>query len=419
MFEYNFKNIFIGQIKQLLNSFNLPQCKILVEGKPITIFEGSTYIVKDSLLLAKYTKKFNSYVYDENDFMFLDAYDVNKSLFNLTKTLPIRNNQYDTETHEQLGNYLRFQRDYFNIDLMSMYNCLTTDLAYNLNIKTSKINFDSSDSAYKIYVVPIKLWNKYAIAIDCATSVEVVAGFYKGRNQLSSTNSNNLTTLYTNSYRKLSGLQLNRPIVYDNLLKYITSDSASTDTIKSWYNKESDLKLFIKVPYTNKSSIVVLELNSDVELDINNVTNTISPNNTFLSNYKLKYRKLIVNYKDVDSVPNSIFNSNLQLLEKNDCTQHPFADRLIEYIIKNAITPIDNYSLNIERVETNLIKKKVLDTYTPHMEYTDTLRKLIYLKSMEKEMLDNYFDVIGYVDKDVEDVVVGTSDMTSTLKGGL
>lgn len=55
-----------------------------------------------------------------------------KHLF--TKTLEIRNNRYDSYTHYYLGEYLRFLRDYNQLDLMSLYNCFGNERVDNLRV---------------------------------------------------------------------------------------------------------------------------------------------------------------------------------------------------------------------------------------------------------------------------------------------
>lgn len=52
----------------------------------------------------------------------------------------------------------------------------------------------------------------------------------------------------------------------------------------------------------------------------------------------------------------------LQLLRINSGTSHPFADRLMEYLTKNAITGDDDISDNIERVQQTMSFAKWTNT---------------------------------------------------------
>ncbi|MBO7078474.1 MAG: hypothetical protein J6W64_01530 [Bacilli bacterium] len=64
----------------------------------------------------------------------------------------------------------------------------------------------------------------------------------------------------------------------------------------------------------------------------------------------------ITNFEDIDE---KLFNNtfifkpitNLQLLQCNTGVNHPFADRLIEYLIGNVITCEDDLEDNIKRIQ--------------------------------------------------------------------
>lgn len=99
MFNFESQHILTGYIKQLLASFNLPKY----------INEEEGYII---------TKDYNYYY--------------NKPVKNYTKNLQVQNNIYNSYTHEYLGDYLRFQRDYNHLDLMPLYNCFSNKLVSNL-----------------------------------------------------------------------------------------------------------------------------------------------------------------------------------------------------------------------------------------------------------------------------------------------
>lgn len=112
-----------------------------------------------------WTKNFKHYLYNKPD-------------LNDTKTLKITNNIYDSYTHEYFGDYLRFQRDYNNFDLMPLYNCFSNRVCgkyeKNLSIeymegttkKSIDIKLSANDKSSKIYMLPVKLFKEYTIAIE-------------------------------------------------------------------------------------------------------------------------------------------------------------------------------------------------------------------------------------------------------------
>jgi hypothetical protein len=101
-------------------------------------------------------------------------------------------------------------------------------------------------------MIPIKLFQKYTIAIDSFNDVEVCCGFY-GKYQYENT----YNEIAENTYQCFNSMLFNTPVLYDptsGLSKYL--DPLNSLEIAQ---HESDLKLFIKLPISNNSSIVVLE----------------------------------------------------------------------------------------------------------------------------------------------------------------
>ena len=417
MIKFNSTNIIVGEIKQLLKSFNLPQYKVLVDGEPIYIFKGISYIYKNLILISNVDKSFrNGFIYDENDFTYHDTYYYGQNILNITHTLTIKNSNYDYLTHNRLGNYLRFLKDYKQLNLMSMYNCFNGQSANNIDIEfklkqsdTNYVTFKTSDESYKIFTVPVKYYRKYTFYVDCATNFEVVGCYYLNNNQLNTLkiggNDDILERyLYSTTYKKVTGASFNKPVVYDkleNLLFDIANGGAPLEVTKALAQKEIELVLLVKLPKNNNSSLVVLE--GDYSLDGTHRyfpnKSTFSAFTNYISNFKGDCLK---DYKD--------FYSYKQLTYINDGNSYPFADRLVEYLVDNVISPIDEIELNTKRVETNLISKKVLDGYTPFYEWNNDLRARIYLTAIKNRLLNTKFDILGYVDRDVEEKVVGFED---------
>ena len=308
MFRYNNTHIFTGYLKQLLSSVNIPTCKIYTQefarylaqhGKEDPRVIESIDTINEKRLAARVNYLKNNEIYNYF-WTYSEAkpalghantswkrvstvfYDSEKAVPGLTKTLHIPGRSYDTVTHEYLGEYLRFLRDYHNINLMSLYNCFNNKVCNNIyfsfipdtNVQAStrvKVLFDSQDAKHLIYAIPVKLFENYTIAIDSSQGIEMFCGLY---NTILDTTDKTLE-LATKTYKKVNRAIFKQPFIYDKLdIKYwlyendILTDkdgkeSIKTDTITRWdiINREQDLRLFIKVPTSCKSSIVILEGN--------------------------------------------------------------------------------------------------------------------------------------------------------------
>ena len=420
MLKFNNDHIFTGYLKQLLSTFNLPKYRIYTK-------ENADYFAKYGIeknIIGTVTKtksgypaqlKYIPYIKDDKIQEFIDdkwvcctsgpqynprVYEEGLYIPNYTKTLKITNNIYDSYTHEYLGDFLRFQRDYNNLDLMPLYNCFSNNICSNIYIKGNVFEFNYTDNNYKIYMVPVKLFKHYTIAIDCDTEVEMCCGLYgKYKN-----NNSNFAPIPNLTYKRYQGLTFDNPILYtelDVLNDFVLNKNSLVDVAQN----ESDLKLFIKIPAKNNSSIVILE--GDY-LDWND-TMYQPPLVTTDSNWKKTVNHVVTNYENFDEDSNFTPITPLQLLRLNTGVSYPFADRLVEYLCGNTINQLDGISDNIERVQA------VLGINQEHKQYnfnlpgiwSNKIRLILYdyMNNGEHKKLLTYdlnHDILGYVDKTIE-----------------
>lgn len=395
MLKYNNNHIFTGYLKQLLSSFNLPACKVYTKefaeylekhGEEDPRVLKSFDNINDDRLAVRisYLKNNELYHYfwkqtNQATRLGLDTahwkrsadvhYSNDKFIPGLTRHLKSPGIAYDTKTHEYLGDYLRFLRDYYNVNLMSLYNCFT-DKIYNnvyfnflLNPKAAKDEqvtalFDAQEPEYRLYALPVKLFSEYTIAVDCDQGIEMFCGLYNTALDMSA----KAEDLAARTYQRVHKTLFKQPFLYNKLCAkywsddtdFISSENGNkigirTDIFTRWdlTCREKDLKLFIKVPVSCRSSITVLEG------DFRSYNDCVyAPAN---GTWKYTNNHCVLNFNTRDSIDlnNYAFSpiSKLQLLELNTGESYPFADRLIEYLSGSAITSIDEIPDNIKRVQ--------------------------------------------------------------------
>lgn len=422
MFKFNDTNILTGYIKEMLASFNLPCYKVYTRqqrehfeetGEELNVIASQEDREDDNPCFVSYIKEGSVQQYVKNKEngsctwkTIADPYLYNIFVPNETKNYVIKNNIYDYYTHEYLGEYLRFIRDFHNVDLMPLYNCFSDHICNNIELtfdigKEDKksITFSGSNPEYKIYMLPVKLFQKYTIAIDCQQKYELCCGIYGKYLDTREV----FRQIPGKTYKKVMG-QFNKPILYD-LAELLPSklaigsdaDKKQWEETMTWLAKnECDLKLFIKLPASNNSSITVLEGDYRSWNDSYGVWKNKVQNKTVLN---------------FDASDECLSNSNLklitplQLLKFNTSKSYPFADRLIEYLLGNAITPLDEIADNIKRVQTIALKNGQVNKADGI--WTDKLQKILYSFMNSEELAqgakkETNHDILGYVDKDVE-----------------
>lgn len=503
MFNYNNTHIFTGYLKQLLASVNIPTCKIytkefadylertgqedprVVESIDVlkiglnTCYPGAqiNYLKNNNIMYYKWENPENR---NHASFSWVQS---SKALFlgnnhvdGLTRTLKNSGNFYDTKTHNYLGDFLRFLRDYHGVNLMSLYNCFDNKIYNNVYLTLpkddsfSEFTISSSDPSYKIYAVPVKLFADYTIAIDCSDTLELFCGFYSTRLDATSKGRN----LIRQTYQKIQKTSFHRPFLYTGLnvknwnrtienSKIIDTHGVETslplfmseDIVTRWdiLNREQDLKLFIKVPSSCKSSIVVLEGDYRTFNDYKYTPTVITANSNEHTIWRYSQNACKINFHAEEEVTNwhdpetgdktPIFLRNkipplderpfkpickLQLLYLNTGESYPFADRLVEYLTGSAITSIDEISDNIKRAQKVMSKNGF--TFSIDGLWEPQMQRIAYDYIMNsgpisvKTEQDNsqvltdkhqgahpqlghksnssVFDILGYIDKDVE-----------------
>lgn len=419
MLKYDNTHIFTGYLKQLLSSCQLPACRIYTKefadyyttyGKEdprvIESFDTLLYHRDGTSETKKRSAYYTNYLKNNELYNFLlpglpakqkparekcqwqrtssIVYDKDKFVPGLTKTLNSPGPVYDYSTHEYLGDYLRFLRDYHNINLMSLYNCFNNRLCNNLNY-TIKIKnalnpyfndqleesadnskylyttraFDSRDNKYRIYTLPVKLFSNYTIAVDCDQEIEMFCGIYNTKLAVSA----KVDDLISRTYVKVNKSLFRQPFLYDKLdVRYWSFEQGTTTDSKNGYgypniingniatrwdiaSRETDLKLFIKVPTACKSSIAILEGDYRNHNDFRYTQKN--------STWEYEQNRLILNFEKEQVYNEVAFKpiSKLQLLAFNTGESYPFAERLIEYLSNSAITPMDEIPDNIKRVQ--------------------------------------------------------------------
>lgn len=397
-YKFNENNNITGYIKEVLHNFNLPTYKVYKEGKDF--IDGRSYI-KDNTI-SKYQKK-------TNEFIKLTDFEYGKKILNSTTNLKMNSSTYDTYTHEYLGRFLRFIRDYHKVDLMSLYNCFSYNraLEFNYNIKInddSVLVLNTDDTHYNYFLVPVTFDQEYMIAIDSIVPYEICTLIYTGNELLDISKK-----LISESYQLIGGSSFTKPFLYK------TPKSSNEN---NYWKYEECAKLLLKLPKKVDSSIVILEGNY---LGSTNICGGV-----LIPDYKIDETNLSDRPSSLITPP-----TKLSLLEVNDKITYPFADRLVEYLIQNAITPLDNIDGNIKRVQDYIyrnrifrgvygvwdsnVKKEIYKNTNKNVKYNPADVYLVSENSEEENTLiestrykkfkDVNPDLLYFVDKDIESLL--------------
>lgn len=391
MIKYNDDNIYVGQIKQLLHTFNLPRCSVYKEGMQLC---PSLHYIKDNGI----------YLCDKSgNLVRQSSYNYGELYEGITTTLKLTNNVYDSYTHKYLGEYLRFLRDYANVNLMSMYNCFSNELVQNFEVTVNDSVFSSESSDSTVYVIPIKFYNKYSIFANCSLPIEMFAGFYSYNALLDN-------GVIDNTYARTRRLSLDKPFVYDKINNYTPT--------KNDLERENCLCLFVKIPYSFKDSLVILEgdYRGNELRDFANGQRLYTGILKFIPDTPEGNTEVVYAQSEISTgygipveggskLSGFTVPSALELTSYlNSTAGYLVASRLLEYLTENAITKLSE-GYDIKKVQQELISSHYVDSdYLGEWsdEDSDGVIKLI----SDLNINSKYYDVVGYVDKDVESKII-------------
>lgn len=385
-------------VKYFTNTINSKLIKNILHNTPLPIYdtvrEGdyilSPFIYINRCNIFKCTK---SGIFTEDaEVQVITHFSFGEYYPKFTEKFMSDNLYYDTQTHKQLGRYLRAYRDCYNIDLMPFYNCWCNQYISNFFV-TDRGVVKGDNSPYKVAMVPIRFNKKYTIAADSSSAV-MIAPIYQENNQLipawSGSRSFDLTTDlcsrngYANVHKQLS-CSFKQPFTIE-----VQNRDGDSNAVVHQRN-EKYLYLLIQFMSTVNTTLIVLEgdytdlgcteiYNSEKVLNVEYEGNTVSEKNIITP---VEWDKMML--------------SNLDLLQLSSKEQRPYSNRLIEYLLQNVITSRDEVSLDIKIAQRGRMKQTGV--------WDNNLRRALYRDFMNSKH-SRKIDITGYVDKDVENSIM-------------
>ena len=315
MFQTFNTDTLIGRfIKNLIYNTKLPKYKSVCDGD--FIIEGCFYTYKNKII--KCTSSGFLKIDNHSDVSSeVASYEMTNELapgqLNMltTENWMSRNTYYDHETHEMLGEYLRYYKSLTNVDLLPFYNCYSGYYTSTFYIRKG-VYWEGVNDAVQVALFPIKFNRKYTIAVDCASGLELLPVLLSDRIPLQAVYGGQLIDLN----ELLSSYYVNKPTTsFKQPFVFSVDIDNNVPFAKYMEQNERSLYLALQLPKNVVSSIVVLE-----------------GDYTTVSARKIIDRQFMNELSE--NQKNKVFLSDLSLLRLNDKNSYAFSDRLIEYLVK-------------------------------------------------------------------------------------
>lgn len=372
--KFNTDTLISRFIKNMLYSNPIPRYKFVRRGDWIT--SGCYYCLGTDII------KCTSSGFVGKNFKVMGSFFNNKYEATLMNNILSKNTYYDYETHEQLGEYLRYLRGAYAIDLMPFYNCFSGRYVSTFSIRNGKY-YEGINNNVQVAFFPIKFNQTYTIAIDCESSVDILPVVFSGGIPLKASYGGELQDLsetISDAYVQKNYTQFNQPFTF-------SISTQNRNNAMYLEQCERGLYLAIQLPISNTSSIVVLE-GDYTQVKSNKIIDRFYIND--------------LSEREIDSV----FLSELSLLRVNDQNSYAFSDRLVEYLVKNVVDSgegIDGNIILAQRVLGLLdmpeMSTGVWDNQIRYDAYD------IYETRYKKFATMEFVDINGFIDKDVEKVL--------------
>lgn len=408
---YSYKDKIIKCIDSgSLNTQTLKYCDI-------TSICGPTFICNVGIRKATYEQ--------------ISIYSTNKLEPGINSNILSHLEYYDSDTHKHLGNYLRWYRSIYGIDLMPFYNCFTNKSIDNLYLDSHTIQ-DKQNSKYTLWAIPINLNKEYTIFIESSSPVRLKGAFLNDANRITTKDVNGnktpLDSLLNDYVQTYSNTTYKQPIKYNT----VTTNSKLICFNNLFY-------LLLQVDNTHSGSIVVLEG------DYKEVPRKIITSSEILNS---AIKNTNNTHKDIDY---GVFKPKVtpSITQIQSSESIPYSDRLIEFLTENSITNNEDIPKNISRIYKQINNKDMYnlpeDTWHPLIKYllynkyfnytnNNFMSKSILTEQEELNLLDktnlkdkliiidnkiagfknmktklstsrNITDISGYVDKDIENFI--------------
>jgi len=238
---------------------------------------------------------------------------------------------------------------------------------------------NTTNNEYKLLQIPIELNQDYTIALESDCEIYLAPAIIKNNRRvvvLSETKSKiDLTE------RLYSNIEMRGKTTYKHPFSYRLNLTKSNSFYPYITANERHLYLLIQIPATEQTTVTVLE------------GSYLKPDEC----------DRLFNWEGFEDLPqeqkDKVVLSKLSMLMINDKKSYAFPHRLIEYLTKNVITPLEEIDYNITRVQQaqgiygfNKITKGIWDE----------MIRLYYYDFMKSNTHIEHYDLNGYIDKNTE-----------------